>query len=115
VVAHHRRLFVLAHGILRDSHRAEDAWVLHGEMEVPTCGSRGLETVKVTLTFQDLRLEVRPREPTFLEQLEEDWFHRGSMLGDLVRGEIPRPEPRVLGCPPSGAGPGVDLAEPSTS
>jgi hypothetical protein len=77
----------------------EGDWQLDGRLEVPVCGSPRLETQEVTLRFENVRLEVTPREPTFIEQLGEDWLHRGSMLGDLFRGEVPRPEPRVLECP----------------
>jgi hypothetical protein len=79
----------------------EGDWQLHGVIEVPTCDSPDLETIDVTLTFRDMSLAVTPREPSLLEQLGEDWFHRGSMLGDLVKGAVPHPTPRVLDCPPT--------------
>jgi hypothetical protein len=81
----------------------EGDWQLHGELEVLSCGSRRPRVIDVTVTFDDMRLEVTPREPNLLERIREDWFHRGSLLGELVRGAVPRPEPRALECPPSGA------------
>ena len=77
----------------------EGDWQLEGHLEVPTCGSPRIERLDVTLTFENARLAVTPREPTLLERIAEDFFGRGDLFGGLVHRDIARPSPRVLDCP----------------
>ena len=73
---------------------------LQGVTLVPTCGSPTPQVVDVSVTFENLRLSVSPRSRPFLDELADGWFHRGSMLGDLLNGRLEPPSPRVLDCPP---------------
>ncbi len=73
---------------------------LTGTLESPTCEIGVMRRTRSSLAFENLRLSVAPREPTFIDELRSAWFHRGSMLGDLVLEPIAKPEPRPLECPP---------------
>lgn len=78
-------------------------WDVTGRIDVPTCGTAAFETVDVALSLENLRIDVAPRSPSFVEQIGDDYLGRGTMLGDLIHGESPMPEPRLLVCPPPGA------------
>jgi hypothetical protein len=79
----------------------EGDWVLSDRLLVPTCGPGSPVIVDVTLAFENLRLAVSPRQPTVIDELANDWFHRGSMLGDLFNGHLEPPQSRSLECPAS--------------
>lgn len=73
-------------------------WRLEGTIEVPVCGSEANQKVDVSLTFKNTTLVVTPRSPSFLDQIHDDYFRRGTLLGDLIDGPLDPPQPRPLDC-----------------
>jgi hypothetical protein len=80
-------------------------WTLTDRIVEPTCDARAPDELAVTMTFENLRLEVAPRSPTLFDQLADDWFHRGSMLGEIFNGTLEPPSSRLLECPEESAAP----------
>jgi hypothetical protein len=76
----------------------EGDWRLEDRITEPTCDVEHPNVIDASLTFENLRVSVSPRKPTRFDELMDELFHRGSLLGDLLQGHLDPPSSATLDC-----------------